>query len=513
MSADRSENSRWPGQSRALSLAGLVVFVLLLTVHLGRREFWLDESITVGHVTSLANTADVYHPRGYYVLLYGWTRLFGAGDLSLRLFSVPWGLAAYLLLGLIGRRVAGEREALVAQWLLALSPFALLYFRMARYFAMSAGIGAMVVAAAVLAAQEGRWRHWASLAVAAILALTTDYLLAGLLAPLFLWLAWVARSRRQGARWLACALPCLVVALVPGRAVLMGAHVVHGGEVTRETLTPAGLVLRLVLPLYSLAVGETTFPWRLAVTLPAMAAVVLGLLLGLALRQGRPGYALVRWAWPLAVVETALVLALLARLEPVSAAARSTLFSVPVAYLLVAAGLCRLKSRPLCLLATAVILAADGYGVANYFAGRQFLNPGYAVPWRQVARFIEQSQRPGDQVAAFYDGTVCQYGHLARFTNEIPQYEPEKLRALQQWPAGGGRLWLLCRDRGSPEASRDQTDTLALLTPRAARVQVFPFMPVDETERHYRRRLLHREVEDAYLKVYLLTPPGSARGR
>ena len=84
---------------------------------------------------------------------------------------------------------------------------------------------------------------------------------------------------------------------------------------------------------------------------------------------------------------------------------------------------------------------------------------------------------------------------------------------MRQWPASGQRLWLITRDRGSAQGRRLSAETIARLTPLAAKVEVFSFMPYPPLDRKVRELFLRRPVSDAYLKVYLFTPPQPSGGR
>jgi hypothetical protein len=157
--------------------------------------------------------------------------------------------------------------------------------------------------------------------------------------------------------------------------------------------------------------------------------------------------------------------------------------------------------------ALAAILVGDGYGLRNYFAGQQFLNPGYATPWREIARTIEARQQPGDEVLVFFDTTLLQYGHFPGFIAARPEGSAEEVEQVRTWPQSGHRLWLVARDRGSEAARRLQQETLQLLTPRAARVEKISFLPYGALDRALRELVLRRKVEDAYVQVYLFWPP------
>jgi len=491
----------------ALSALAFGAFVALVAVALGRREFWTDETVTLGHIVTLAHSKDAFHPRGYYALLYGWKLLFGDSDAALRAFSVPWALLGLLLIGAIGRRTLRPGAAVLAQWLFILSPFVILYFRMARFYSMVTAVALLVAYCAVLIAQEGRRRHWIALGLSALLALHTNYIVSALMAPLFIWLGAFAWRRGHWGRYAAALIPAGIQTSFHIAMLLGPMSSIHGIESSAGHASLLQIALRVLLPAFSLAVGETTDPWRVYITLPAALAAGTAFVLGLLARPERPGASLVRWAWVLAVGGVAVTLSTVAKGEPLSSAARSTLFAAPFAFMLIATGIERIRRPVLRALVIAILLVANGYGLVNYFTGRQFLNPGYAVPWREVARTIESRRQPTDRVLAYFDTTVERYANFHRFINGRPDYHADQLEPVDAWPRDGFRLWLIARDRGSAEARRLQEETVQRLTPRAAKVEIFRLMPYSDIDRKFRALFLRRPTAESYLMIYLFTPP------
>ncbi|NSW58446.1 MAG: glycosyltransferase family 39 protein [Armatimonadetes bacterium] len=496
---------------RLLTLPAAGTFLALISVRLGVREFWTDEIITAGHVRTFAATVDAFHPRGFYVLLYGWKQIFGDSDLALRAFSVPWAILAFLLSWAISSRLLRPGQTALALWLICLSPFLVLYFRMARFYSLVTALVLLVAYCAVLVAQAGKRRHWAALALVSPSLVYTNYLAALLLGPLFLWLGWISWRRGQVWRVLLAMVPTAVAALFVGAWVLRVADNIRAIESGAAHASLSHLLLRLVLPPYILAVGETTDPWRIWITVPAFAAAAGFFFLGLVSSPKEAAWAPLRWSWLLLVVVGAVVLTTIARGEPLSAAARSTVFAAPLAYILMAVGATRIRSKSQRAFALAVVLVADVYGLRNYFAGAQFLNPGYAVPWREIVTFIQQREQPGDLVLAFFESTPGRYGEFGRFITGRPDYAPHELEPVEHWPQGGFRLWLIGRDRGSAEARRLQETTVKHLTPRAARVEITRFMLYSPVDRKFRSFFLRRPVPESHITVYLFIPPDKPR--
>lgn len=148
--------------------------------HLGEKVYWMDEVATSIHISGhrisdvhqmagsplplnagdlvdryqrlqpgrgikditmgLART-DTEHPPLYYVLLYGWAKLFGTSSAALRSMSAVAGVAAIGLMFWLGMELFDNRRA--ALWcaaLFAISPIQVLYAQEAREYALWVGL-------------------------------------------------------------------------------------------------------------------------------------------------------------------------------------------------------------------------------------------------------------------------------------------------------------------------------------------------------------------------------------
>jgi dolichyl-phosphate-mannose-protein mannosyltransferase len=76
------------------------------------------------------------NPPLYYLLLYGWTLVFGTSDVTIRLFSVACSLACFPLLVGIAQRIGGRRAIIPACFLFALSPLGIYYSTEARMYSL-----------------------------------------------------------------------------------------------------------------------------------------------------------------------------------------------------------------------------------------------------------------------------------------------------------------------------------------------------------------------------------------
>ncbi|WP_408960296.1 glycosyltransferase family 39 protein [Natrinema sp. 74] len=122
------------------------IILLAAALRLFRLEaesYWLDEAFSV--TTVLSNTpyellvsvpGNDPHPPFYYLLLAGWTAVFGAGELATRSLSAVAGIATVVVLYGIGRRLFDREVGAIAAVLVAVSPFHVWYSQEVRMYSL-----------------------------------------------------------------------------------------------------------------------------------------------------------------------------------------------------------------------------------------------------------------------------------------------------------------------------------------------------------------------------------------
>jgi mannosyltransferase len=137
----RSILPRWaPPWLSTAAVVGVAVVGVLLRLY-SRSNLWLDEALSV-NIAELP-PGDLLealrhdgHPPLYYLLLHGWMELFGTGDVAVRLLSAVFGVAAFPLAWIAGRRLAGRAGARWALVVVALSPYAVRYSTETRMYSL-----------------------------------------------------------------------------------------------------------------------------------------------------------------------------------------------------------------------------------------------------------------------------------------------------------------------------------------------------------------------------------------
>ncbi len=130
------------------------------------RGLWLDEVITIAQVRlpfgeMLAEIAAVdVHPPLHQILLWGWARLFGTGELAVRMPFVLVGAALVPLLFLAGRDLYGRRVGAVAALLGAVAPLAVWYSQEARMYSLYMAFSVLAMWGQGRAMRDQRWSSW-----------------------------------------------------------------------------------------------------------------------------------------------------------------------------------------------------------------------------------------------------------------------------------------------------------------------------------------------------------------
>jgi mannosyltransferase len=179
----------WPLALLVLLAAGLRLGTLSL------QSFWYDEAFTPVHVlhASLGATLRSFvhtenTPPLWYVAIWGWARLFGTGEVALRLPSALAGIATVPVAWGIGSELAGRRAAIVTAALVACDPLLVWYSQEARAYAFFVLFAALAMLCMLRADREPTPRRLALFALSGALALLSQYFAVFLLIPMALWL-------------------------------------------------------------------------------------------------------------------------------------------------------------------------------------------------------------------------------------------------------------------------------------------------------------------------------------
>lgn len=153
-------------RSRSWALPALVTLVGLGARVAITRGLWVDEAMSVAQarlpfpeMIHHLSTLDV-HPPLYYTLLWVTMRLFGNGEIAVRVPSILLGTLMVPAMYLAGRDIYDRRTGLVAAAVGAVAPVAVWYSQEARMYSLLMLLSILAVWAQFRALHAGRTRNW-----------------------------------------------------------------------------------------------------------------------------------------------------------------------------------------------------------------------------------------------------------------------------------------------------------------------------------------------------------------
>ena len=265
--------------TRRLPLIGITAFAAVLRLGwLDHQSFWFDEAVTVqlvhksftGMLAALPNTEST--PPLYYALAWGWSRIFGSGEVGLRALSAAFGIATIPVVFALGRLLVSRRAGLLGSALAACSPLLVWYSQEARSYALLALLSALSVLTFEHARRRPMPQALTSWATVACLALATHYFAVFLIGAEALWLL-LAYPRRLKV-WIAVAAPAVAgAALTP-----LALHQENSGQTWWIAARPLGGRIRETLTQFVTGAYTPSHHLGAALSLIAIAIVAGGLI-------------------------------------------------------------------------------------------------------------------------------------------------------------------------------------------------------------------------------------------
>lgn len=408
--------------------------------HIGARSLWFDEGFSVG----LARLAwpdflrVLWHREAnmalYYALLKGWLYL-GTSEAAIRGLSAVAGVATAAACYFLGRRLFGVPAGLAAALVVALNGFLIKYSQEARSYALAALLASLASLLLVRALERDERRLWLLYAATAACALHSHFFAALVIAAHGLSLigragrALALRSWLRSLAWIgAVSLPLLMAALHAGAAPIQWL----------ERPTPAEVLQGL-----ELLAGNGGLPLLVALA----AACLLALVGALRARDSWPHRFLILWAvFPLLAVLAA------SFFRPLFLP-RYLIVCLPAWLMLAAAGVTAIGNRWLRAGCILLLAALSLRGALAYYA--QDFEPGQ--DWRAATGYVLAHARPGDAAAFYgtpgwipYDYYRARLGPGARGPEIIlPLHRdyrgflvPPLAEVLPETPADRPRVWL-----------------------------------------------------------------------
>ncbi|MBI5034157.1 MAG: glycosyltransferase family 39 protein [Chloroflexi bacterium] len=460
---------------------GLIILLglALRVVRLDFQPLWWDEGYSVffatrDFATMLARTAIDIHPPFYYAVMQIWMGIFGQDAVALRWLSVVFGVAAIPLLYALAHKLFSDRRlALIAAFLLAISPFHIYYSQEVRMYGLVTllGIASTYLFAQLLPMKSGTPQTFLLAAIyigVTAAALYTQYYAAFIIAFQFLFAVWyIARYNRALLRWHSISelwsnslMHWLGAWIAIG--VLYLPWVIYAGpklyfyvtsKVTHEAYPPLDPITFLARYLSAFSIGHlTNLDWLVWTSIVLVAIALIGILIAIKNRISptlphsfTPILTLFYLVIPLTL---GYIVNLVYPFNPVHGE-RLLLLAAPAFYLLTAIGITALWNRRAILgaLVVVVIGVISGASLYDFYTVPRYPNDDY----RPLIQQMEQTALPNDLFLAIYPwqiGYLESYYHGAPLTIvETPSdtwaNHPDQMqRDLDSYLAQHPRIWI-----------------------------------------------------------------------
>ncbi|MDQ1429955.1 MAG: mannosyltransferase [Actinomycetota bacterium] len=399
--------------------------------HLDRTGIWNDEAATwaiSGHslndlVHTLRSSGGDRGAALYYLLEFGWLRVFGTSEFAMRSLSVVAAAGTMVPFHAVARRLLERPAAVAAGALLASSVFYLTYAREARAYALAMLLVVLAAWTFLRAFASDTTREWWIFTAVALLALYTHWFSALVVLSFFLALRWTCSeaSRRRHVLGSAAA---LALGMVPVAGLVLSGS--NSGVDWIADLNAAEL--RQTAAAFT---GSTDVASQLVVL------VVVGIGLGAAWRHrrraGAPPLALTWFVVPVAL--TVLVSIVKPLLVP-----RYLIIALPGLALLLGLGAYQLGRRRL-LAVAAVTVALIALGASGY--DRVWSGKG-AEDWQAITATVARRAGARDAIIVFPATSAYAFSYYARHDARLSD------RTGTDWPP---RRWDAPFDRRIPNAA------------------------------------------------------------
>lgn len=455
-------------------LIGCVVFfaAILRVTYLGRESLWYDEAFsylaaTLTPAQIWSNTIQSSHPPLYYFLLHLWLRLVPNQDAALRVLGTLWNLGLVPATYMLSRALLGkQRLALTAAFLVAVSPFHILYSQELRMYTQVMLLALLGVWGYWQGRLSGQWQWWGLSGGAFLLALYTHYFAIWPLAAVGFHALLYIRDRQ--AWWRAVMVMGMVgVLFLPWVEVVLRGVDPELGALRPLTQTYALDPLKLLTTVAFLLFGISNQLWYTGLVLFTVVAISAVLLLETRriLAEGVPdGLLLV-----LLVIGFSLGAPLLLYfIRPFFLTERTMAVASPFLMIVLAWAISRRRSPLPYLVGLAMAIMLVGV-VMHWF------RPDLKPPYRDVMNWVAQQRQMGDVVLHTSDGS---YWPALRYV-DWPDHvvlagdpDPRRSVAMHRLVGGdvwsreqtvlhNGRLWLIVALEHSVEWQLEQADFFA----------------------------------------------------
>ena len=389
----------------------LLVALLIRLISLDQ-SLWLDEAINVlatqnysfiGMITEYAKGD--FHPPGFFILSWFWTRIFGISETAIRIPSVIFGLVTIYFIFLTGVKLHSKKLGWLCALLLSINPLHIYYSQEARMYSLAAMAVSINIFLFIKLIKKEKL-NILLLILANLLILSSDYV-AYFIFPAQFILLLTLKQKEILKRWLLALLSAAVFGIwwVPIFLSQLDVGAVASAKLPAWKLIVGGFDLKTVpLTFVKFIIGRISYPDKLIYGLMLLPVSILFLYLlmeGIKFIKGSMRKLILYWLLIPVVLATIISL-----IVPIYSYFR-LLFILPAFIILVASGILAFKAK-LRFGFLALVLIIHIFSVSVYL-----FNPAFQRDdWRGVVNFLKTQ---GEAAVLFESsGTLPPFDYYAK---------------------------------------------------------------------------------------------------
>ena len=490
-----------------ISVTALITFLSIIT-----KSFWGDEvwSINASHNT-LLKTLEVVskdiHPPLYFLLLSGWTSIFGISEISLRVFQGVQGVI-FLFSSLVLFRKVFPFSKYHPYWvLLILSSEFWLFMPMIRYYTLAASFATLATYCFIIWLENSKLTVSFILVLLYILVLYTDYPTSIIIAAHFLFILFFKRDLLL--KHIKCLLVTALFFLPILFIVIRQIAFLHEWEQYADfNKTTFVIIVKVAYSLYAFFFGETLFPFTpFAILLISLLTYIIIIKTSWksVLDKNKEAFSLFLISILSGLIFTSLITGYIARHHSFIYTPSRNLYALPLIFLLLGI-ISKNNSRAIFRkVLFMLLLFINLYGNYNWILNRHFFNPVYASPWKSIMSELE-----GEKGVIFVDESICYeyyvnqhpdkvYPTLVRFNSLEKLTDTNFKNAFLD----GSKIYVLKQGRDSTLNLTETPDELIdFLENNKSQTSHKKYIPLDKNYKKIKEKILRRESYDAKFNLF-----------
>lgn len=393
------------------------IFILsssLMMYSLDQKSPWIDEfnSIkisekTPGQIIDICLTSEPHPPLQYLALHYFHYLVNDPGVPASRAIYVIFGVLSVICFYPMIRHLVDRNIALLSTFLISISPFLIMYSRMARYYSLVLflSIISYYLFFRIITHKSSRKKVDYLLLIICLTLLLYTYIpaIAVIITQLCYlgYTEWKNRTAGQQFKvfpiilewkyliiaWVLAGLlfiPWLVGMYISQPVIKAGSVAVLGGLVQ--------FLLRFIVPFYVYAIGATMYPWTWYGILGLLTFFTLFLYAVYQFYKEKEFGLLILFFVPLLVTNCILQVFNVSFLD----IPQRAIFLLPFFIAIIGYAIVKIKINSLKIAAICIIILVSGISISNYYGDKEFIDPMYIVPAKEIVYDLQRNLTPAD---------------------------------------------------------------------------------------------------------------------